>query len=76
MNVSTKRWIRQAHRWVSIVFTPTVAANFIAMAWGPPPPLITYAPLPPLAVLLFSGIYLFALPYRAGSRTSRAALSR
>ena len=25
-------WIRQIHRWVSIVFTVTVIANFIALA--------------------------------------------
>jgi hypothetical protein len=24
---------------------------------------VTYAPLPPLAFLLFTGLYLFALPY-------------
>jgi hypothetical protein len=59
------KWIRQTHRWVSIVFTVTVVANFIALAQGGgmPPPWITYAPLLPLAVLLFSGLYLFALPY-------------
>ena len=68
-------WIRQIHRWVSIAFTVTVVANFIALAQtgGMPPPLwITYSPLPPLAVLLFTGLYLFVLPYaakwRAGSR--------
>jgi hypothetical protein len=58
-------WIRQFHRWVSIAFTVTVIANFIALARGVgiPPPWITYSPLPPLAFLLFSGLYLFMLPY-------------
>ena len=58
--------IRQTHRWVSIVFTLTVIANFVAIFGGggaPPPAWITYSPLPPLALLLFSGLYLFALPY-------------
>jgi hypothetical protein len=57
--------IRQFHRWISIVFTVTVIANFIALArgGGMPPPWVTYAPLLPLALLLFSGLYLFALPY-------------
>ncbi len=59
------RWIRQTHRWLSITFTATVVANFAAMTQGPPPPWITYSPLPPLALLLLSGLYLFALPYRA-----------
>jgi hypothetical protein len=59
------RWIRQSHRWIAIAFTLTVIANFIAMASGPPPAWITYSPLPPLALLLFSGLYLFFLPYFA-----------
>jgi hypothetical protein len=58
-------WIRQTHRWLSIAFTLTVIANFVALARGAgmPPAWITYSPLPPLALLLFSGLYLFALPY-------------
>jgi hypothetical protein len=59
------KWIRQTHRWLSIAFTVTVIANFVALARGSgmPPAWITYSPLPPLALLLFSGLYLFALPY-------------
>ncbi len=67
------RWIRQAHRWVSILFTVTVIANFVAMAMSPgemPPPWITYSPLLLLALLMFSGLYLFALPYAAKWRRS------
>jgi hypothetical protein len=58
-------WIRQTHRWLSIVFTVTVIANFTALAQGnvAPPPWITYSPLLPLALLLFTGLYLFGLPY-------------
>ena len=57
--------IRQSHRWLSIVFTLTVAANFafMAAASGEPPSWLTYSPLPPLFLQLFSGLYLFALPY-------------
>ncbi len=57
--------IRQAHRWISIIFTLTVIANFATMAFGQPPAWIVYSPLLPLFLLLFSGLYLFALPYRA-----------
>ena len=66
-------WIRQIHRWVSIAFTVTVIANFIALAGGNgmPPPWVTYSPLLPLALLLFSGLYLFALPYATKWRTKR-----
>ena len=64
-------FIRQFHRWVSIVFTVTVIANFIALSQGgTPAPWITYSPLLPLALLLFSGLYLFVLPY--ATRWSRS----
>ena len=64
-------WVRQTHRWLSIAFTVTVIANFIALAQGGGvlPPWVTYAPLFPLALLLFSGLYLFLLPYAARWRT-------
>lgn len=65
-------WIRQAHRWLSIVFTAAVIANFVAMALGEPPLWVVYAPLPPLFLLLFSGLYMFALPYAARWRGSKA----
>ncbi|NUO53944.1 MAG: hypothetical protein HOV80_34295 [Polyangiaceae bacterium] len=59
--------IRQFHRWVSIAFTVAVIANFVAMGvgHGQPPPWITFSPLLPLALLLFTGLYMFALPYVA-----------
>ncbi len=63
--------IRQSHRWVSIAFTATVVANFVAMTRGQPPAWVTYAPLLPLALLLFSGLYLFVLPYAARRRSGR-----
>jgi hypothetical protein len=56
-------WIRQTHRWLAIVFTLTVLANFVTMSIGKPPSWVVYSPLPPLFLLLFSGLYLFALPY-------------
>lgn len=58
-------WARQSHRWLSIVFTLTVIANFLfrAVASGEPPRWLTYSPLPPLFLQLFSGLYLFALPH-------------
>ena len=58
--------IRQAHRWLSVVFTVTVIANFVVLAGAGgriPPPWITYSPLPPLTFMLLTGLYLFALPY-------------
>jgi hypothetical protein len=60
--------IRKFHRWTSIAFTLTVIANFVAMSFGPPPAWVTYSPLLPLALLLFTGLYLFALPYLSKAR--------
>ena len=69
-------WIRQAHRWISIAFTLTVIANFVAMAIGEPPPWVVYSPLPPLFLLLFSGLYMFVLPYVANRRGDGRAGAR
>jgi hypothetical protein len=57
------KWIRQAHRWIAIVFTLTVIANFAAMGLGKPPAWLVYTPLPFLFLLMFSGLYMFFLPY-------------
>ena len=61
-------WIRQTHRWLSIVFTMTVVANFIVMGLGKPPAWVVYSPLPFLFLLMFTGLYMFVLPYAAKRR--------
>ena len=75
--MSWNNGIRQFHRWTSIVFTLTVIANFVAIGLGgsktAPPPWITYSPLPPLALLLFTGLSLFALPYLNRRRSGKVA---
>jgi hypothetical protein len=71
--VNWNNWIRQIHRWLSIVFTLTVMANFAAMTRGQPPAWVTYSPLLPLALLLFTGLYLFVLPYATQRRSGRRA---
>ena len=53
-----------------MAFTLTVIANFVVMGMNggqQPPAYVTYSPLLPLALLLFTGLYLFALPYVAGA---------
>jgi hypothetical protein len=69
--VSWNKWVRQIHRWLSIAFTVTVIANFVALSQGQPPAWVTYSPLFPLALLLFSGLYLFVLPYTTRWRSGR-----
>jgi 1,4-dihydroxy-2-naphthoate octaprenyltransferase len=61
-------WIRQAHRWLALVFTLAVVANFVTMTFGQPPAWIVYSPLPPLFLMLFSGLYMFFLPYFVETR--------
>jgi heme A synthase len=63
--MKTQSWIRQTHRWLSMIFTATVITNFVALALtnGAPPAWITYSPLLPLLILMLTGVYLFALPY-------------
>lgn len=66
--MSWNKFIRQSHRWVSIVFALTVIANILRYAIGQgnqPPEWVTYSPLLPLLFLLITGLYLFALPYVA-----------
>ena len=60
---------------MSVAFTVTVIANFVVLAQrsGTPPPWVTYSPLLPLALLLFSGLYLFVLPYASRRRIGRSA---
>jgi hypothetical protein len=64
-------WIRQTHRWLSIIFTLTVIANFVAIARGEPPAWVTYSPLLPLGLLLLTGLYMFVLPYAVRWRARR-----
>lgn len=68
-------WLRQLHRWLSIVFTVTVIANFVTLSQGTPPPWITYSPLLPLALLLLTGLYLFVLPYATQWRRAKESLA-
>jgi len=65
------KWVRQFHRWLSIAFTITVIANFVAMGLGEPPVWVVYSPLLPLFLLLFSGPYMFVLPYATRWRSGQ-----
>jgi uncharacterized membrane protein len=56
-------WVRQTHRWLSIVFTVGVIINFVAVVQRKYTVWVGLLALVPLAVLLFTGLYLFVLPY-------------
>jgi hypothetical protein len=74
MNWNT--WIRQTHRWLSIVFTVAVIVTFVALRQEEPIVWVSYVPLLPLALLLFTGLYLFVLPYAAKWRGGRGTGAR
>ncbi|MEQ9436540.1 hypothetical protein [Hyphomonas sp.] len=60
--------IRQSHRWLSIIFTLAVIANFVSMALTKPAAWLVYAPLPPLFLMLVTGLYMFVLPHTRRSK--------
>jgi hypothetical protein len=51
----------------------TVIANFVLVAQGKPTSWVTYSPLPPLALLLLTGLYMFVLPYVVRRRSESRA---
>lgn len=63
--MSSNDWIRPIHRWTSIVFTVAVVINFVAVGLDSQAVWVGLLALFPLAVLLFSGLYLFVLPHAA-----------
>jgi hypothetical protein len=71
--LNRNKWVRQIHRWLAMTFTVTVIVTFVALAQEQPAVWVSYVPLLPLALLLFTGLYLFVLPYatkwRSGRRT-------
>jgi hypothetical protein len=68
-DVLVSKLIRQTHRWLSVIFTTSVIANLVAMTLGVPPAWVVYSPLPPLFLMLVTGLYMFVLPYLPKSRT-------
>lgn len=72
--MGVNRTIRQVHRWTSIIFAAIVIAIFAMLGMGQQPvEWVYYLPLPPLAVLLLTGLYMFALPYLGKRRSAVAA---
>ena len=67
------KWVRQTHRCLSIAFTLAVIVNIVAVEQKKYTVWVGLLALLPLALLLFTGLYLFVLPYatkwRSGRRT-------
>ena len=69
------RWIRQFHRWLAIIFTLLVLANFLCLAISASEQvsmMVGMVTLVPLFLLLFTGLYMFFLPYFGRSRGAQA----
>lgn len=67
------KWIRQTHRWFSVLFTLAVIVNGVAVLRGKYTAALGLAAVAPLAFLLITGLYLFVLPYAARWRSGRHA---
>jgi hypothetical protein len=65
--------IRQFHRWMAVTFTLVVVAIFAMLGAGQQPvQWVYYLPLPPLFLLMFTGLYMFFLPYLTRGRRQGA----
>ncbi len=65
------RWVRQTHRWLSVAFTVAVIVNIVAVLRGKYTGSVGLLAVLPLALLLFTGLYLFVLPYATKWRSWR-----
>jgi hypothetical protein len=67
------KWVRQTHRWLSVAFTAAVIVNFVAVLQGKYTRGVGLLAVVPLILQMFTGLYLFVLPYatkwRGGRRT-------
>lgn len=61
--MSSNKWIRQIHRWLSIAFTVAVIANVVALTMQIQATWIGLLAFAPLIPLLATGLYMFAQPY-------------
>jgi magnesium-transporting ATPase (P-type) len=67
------KWIRQLHRWLSTVFTLVVIFNGVAVFKHRYANWMGLLAVAALALMFFTGIYLFVLPYVAKWRSGQRA---
>lgn len=65
------KWIRQWHRWLSIAFTLVVIFNGAAVFEHRYTNWMGLLAVAALALMFFTGMYLFVLPYAAKWRSAR-----
>ena len=69
--------IRQTHRWLTILFTLLVLVNIVLNIFAAGQEQLVLwvglSTLLPLFLLLFTGLYLFVLPYTSKRRSGQGA---
>ena len=65
------KWVRQSHRWLSIVFTVAVIINTVAVLQKKYNASVGLLAVAPLALQFVTGLYLFVLPYATKWRLVR-----
>ena len=63
--MSSNSWVRQVHRWLSLIFTLAVIANLIAMFTRQQAVWVGLLALFPLIPLMITGLWMFFRPYLA-----------
>jgi cellulose synthase/poly-beta-1,6-N-acetylglucosamine synthase-like glycosyltransferase len=65
------KWVRQLHRWLSTVFTLVVIFDGVAVLKHRYTNWMGLLAVAALALMFFTGIYLFVLPYVMKGRSGR-----
>jgi len=71
VSLNWNKWVRQTHRWVCIAFTVGVIVNLVAVEQKKYTVWVGLLALVPLFLQLFTGWYLFVLPYATKWRSGR-----
>jgi hypothetical protein len=66
--MSWNKWIRQTHRWLSIIMTAAIIFNFVEVLGGKYARWMGLLAVVPFALQMITGLYLFVLPYAARRR--------
>jgi len=63
--------IRQTHRWLTVALTGAIVVNLVAVVERKYTNALGLLAVFPMALLLFTGLYLFVLPYATKWRSRR-----
>lgn len=69
--MSWNKWIRQTHRWLSVLFTLVIVVNGVAVLRGKYTNSLGLMAVFVLTLMFLTGAYLFVLPYVPRGRSKR-----